>query len=291
MSRRNWTLFFLSGFLWGIPYLFIKIAVDPDTGLSPATVVFGRVLIGALILIPIAIKDRTIFDALRGIKYVAIYALCEMIGPWILIGTAEQSITSGMAGLLIATVPIWSTIMTSFYGDKSVWHRKRLFGMLVGFIGVFLLVGIESITGTSDPLAIGMVLLASIGYSYAVISVTRALPNVSGIAINGLAMAITALACLPLTLTQLPDHKVSVQAFGSVVALGIFSTGLAFAVFFAMVKEVGPARASLVTYLNTAFAVVLGVIILSEPLTVGIIIGLPLVLLGSYLASRKEATV
>jgi drug/metabolite transporter (DMT)-like permease len=181
--------------------------------------------------------------------------------------------------------------MTSFYGDKSVWHRKRLFGMLVGFIGVFLLVGIESITGTSDPLAIGMVLLASIGYSYAVISVTRALPNVSGIAINGLAMAITALACLPLTLTQLPDHKVSVQAFGSVVALGIFSTGLAFAVFFAMVKEVGPARASLVTYLNTAFAVVLGVIILSEPLTVGIIIGLPLVLLGSYLASRKEATV
>ncbi len=291
MTRRNWGLFFLSGLLWGIPYLFIKVAVDPTDGFSPATVVFGRVVIGAFILIPIAIKDRTIFDAIRGIKYVGIYALFEMIGPWILIGTAEQSISSGMAGLLIATVPIWSTLLTAFHGDRSVWQKKRIIGILVGFIGVFLVVGIESITGSSDPLAIGMVLLASMGYSYAVISVTRALPNVSGIAINGLAMVITAIACLPLTLTQLPDHPVSLEAVGSVVALGIFSTGLAFAVFFAMLKEVGPVRASLVTYLNTSFAVVLGVIILSEPLTAGIIFGLPLVLLGSYLASRKDASI
>ena len=291
MTRRNWALFLLVGFLWGIPYLFIKIAVDKETGFSPATVVFGRVLIGAIILIPIALRDRSIFDSIRGIKFVALYALLEMIGPWILIGTAEQSISSGLAGLLVASVPIWSTIISSFYGDKTVWHKKRLFGMMIGFVGVFLLVGIESITGSSDPVAIGMILLASIGYAWAVIMITRALPNVSGIAINGVAMVITGIFYAPFAIVQWPTHTIAPQAIGSVLALGVFSTGFAFAVFFKVMKEIGPTRASLVTYLNTAFAVVLGVLILSEPLTIGIVVGLPLVLIGSYFAGRKNQTV
>ena len=287
MSRRNLILFLLAGFLWGIPYLFIRVAVDPETGFSPAIVVFIRVFIGALILIPISIYDKSLFVAIKGWKYIAVYALFEMVIPWILIGTAEQSISSGLAGLLVASVPIFSTIIASMYGDKSVWHPRRLFGMAIGFLGVFLLVGIESFTGSSDPIAIFMMLGASVGYAYAVIYITRKMPGVSGVAINAIAMAITALFYSPALFLLWPDHKISLSATYSVIALGIFSTGIAFAVFFTVMAEIGPTRASLVTYMNTAFAVVLGVLILSEPLTIGIIVGLPLVLIGSFLASRK----
>jgi drug/metabolite transporter (DMT)-like permease len=287
MSRRNLVLFILVGFLWGIPYLFIRVAVDPETGFSPAIVVFMRVFIGALILLPIAIYDKSFFIAIKGWKYIAVYALFEMVIPWILIGTAEQSISSGLAGLLVASVPIFSTIITSLHGDKSVWHPRRLFGMGVGFLGVFLLVGIESFTGSSNPISILMMLGASIGYAYAVIFISRKLPGVSGVAINGIAMAMTAIFYSPALLLLWPDRAIGTTAIYSVIALGVFSTGIAFAVFFTVMAEIGPARASLVTYMNTAFAVVLGVIILSEPLTIGIIVGLPLVLVGSYLASRK----
>jgi len=289
MSRRNLILFILAGFLWGIPYLFIRVAVDHETGFSPAFVVFSRVFIGALILVPIAIYDKSIFAAIKGWKYIAVYALFEMAIPWILIGTAEQSITSGLAGLLVASVPIFSTIIASIYGDKSVWHPRRLFGMAIGFLGVFLLVGIESFTGSSDPVAIFMMLGASVGYAYAVIYITNKMPGVSGVAINAIAMAMTALLYSPALFLAWPDHQVSQSAIYSIIALGIFSTGIAFAVFFTVLAEIGPTRASLVTYMNTAFAVVLGVLILSEPLTIGIIVGLPLVLIGSYLASRKTS--
>ena len=289
MSRRNLILFILAGFLWGIPYLFIRVAVDPETGFSPAIVVFIRVFIGALILIPISIYDKSLFTAIKGWKYIAVYALFEMVIPWILIGTAEQSISSGLAGLLVASVPIFSTIITSMYGDKTVWQPRRLIGMAVGFLGVFLLVGIESFTGSSDPVAILMMLGASVGYAYAVIYITRKMPGVSGVAINSIAMAMTALFYSPALFVLWPDHQISQSAVYSVIALGIFSTGIAFAVFFTVMAEIGPARASLVTYMNTAFAVVLGVMILSEPLTIGIIVGLPLVLIGSYLASRKAS--
>ena len=287
MSRRAWFLFILVGFLWGIPYLFIKVAVDPDNGFSPAAVVCLRTAIGAAILIPLAMRQGQLGAAIRGIKYVAPYALLEMIGPWILIGTAEQKISSGLAGLLIASVPIWATIFASMRGDKTVWHHKRLMGIVVGFIGLIAVVGFESIKGSSDPLSIAMVLVAAIGYSYAVMMVQGALPHVSGIAINAVAMAITAIFYLPLTIIQWPTHEISSQAINAIIGLGVLSTGAAFVAFFALAAMIGVARGSLVTYLNTAFAVVLGVIILDEPFTTGMALGLPLVLIGSYFASRK----
>jgi drug/metabolite transporter (DMT)-like permease len=289
MSRRGWFLFILVGFLWGVPYLFIKIAVDPDNGFSPAAVVCLRTAIGAAILIPLAIRQGQLGAAIRGIKYVAPYALLEMIGPWILIGTAEQKISSGLAGLLIASVPIWATIFASMRGDKTVWHHKRLLGIVVGFIGLIAVVGFESIKGSSDPLSIAMVLVAAIGYSYAVMMVQGALPHVSGIAINAVAMAITAIFYLPLTIIQWPTHEISNDAINAIIGLGVLSTGAAFVAFFALAAIIGVARGSLVTYLNTAFAVVLGVVILDEPFTTGMAIGLPLVLIGSYFASRKPA--
>ena len=211
--------------------------------------------------------------------------------PWILITNAEKKISSGLAGLLIATVPIWSTIFASMNGDKTVWHSKRLVGIAVGFVGLVGLVGYESIFGNSDPLSIAMMLVTAMSYSYAVNMISIKLPEVSGIAINGLAMVFTAIVYLPFMIAQWPAaNTVSTESALSLVALGIFCTALAFISFFIVMKEIGPARASIGTYVNTAVAVVLGVLILSEPLTLGIIIGLPLVMIGSFLASRKPAT-
>lgn len=287
MSRRGWVLFLLCGFLWGIPYLLIRIAVREY---SPACVVFSRVAIGALILIPIAMRQGTLRRALGGYKYVALYAITEIIGPWFLITRAELNISSGLAGLLVATVPIWSTLFASLAGDKTVWHHKRLIGILVGFVGVIALVGIESFTGHSSIWAILAVLLAALGYGFAPNTIAKNLPGVSAIAINAIAMTMAAIVYAPFAYMQWPHGDVATKSLLSLIALGIFPTAVAFIVFFAIVDEIGTARASLVTYVNTAFAVFLGVLLLSEPITTGMIVGLPLVLVGSYLASKKPST-
>lgn len=286
MTRKSWIHFGIVGFLWGIPYLLIKVAV---ADIPPPLIVAGRTFIGAAILIPIAMKKNTFKDAIKGIKYVAPYAVLEMVGPWILITNAEKEITSGLAGLLIATVPIFSTIFSSMRGDHTVWQPKRIFGLVVGFVGIVALVGIESITGSSNPKAIAMVILASIMYAYAVLMITTNLPGVDGIAINGVAMAITSLIYTPIAIAMWPTNHVSFNAIAALIALGIFSTAIAFMLFFIVIVEIGPARGSLTTYVNTAIAVVLGIIILGEPITLGIIVGLPMVVLGSFLASRKSS--
>ena len=285
MSRKSLIYFGIVGVLWGIPYLLMKVAVEE---FPPAAIVAGRTLIGAAILIPVAVYRKRFNGAVLGYKYVALYALMEMIGPWILISTAEKKIDSGLAGLLVSTVPIFSTIIISIRGDHTVWQFKRIFGIVVGFVGLILVVGIESLTGNSDPASIAMMILASMGYSYAVIMITTNLPLVDGIAINGLAMAITCVFWTPLAIAQWPS-SISFEPAMSLIALGVLSTAFAFILFFKVLAELGPARSSLVTYVNTAVAVVLGVVILKEPVTIGIIVGLPLVLAGSYMASRKTS--
>ena len=284
MSRKSLFYFLLVGFLWGIPYLLMKVAVEE---IPPSAIVAGRTLIGAAILIPVALYRKTFKGAVLGFKYVAFYALLEMIGPWILISTAQKKIDSGLAGLLISTVPIFAAIITSLRGDHSVWQFKRMFGIVVGFIGLIAVVGIESFSGNSHPASIAMMILAAMGYSYAIIMVTTNLPLVDGIAINGLAMAITSIFWAPLAIAQWPA-QITIKPALSLIALGVLCTALAFLIFFKLLAEIGPARGSLVTYLNTSVAVVLGVIVLDEPITIGLIVGLPLVLIGSYLASKKS---
>ena len=285
MSRRNWFLFIFVGFLWGIPYLLIKVAVDE---LSPAVIVFSRVAIGSLILIPMAMRLGSLMPAIKAWRYVIPYAIGEMVGPWILITAAEEKMSSGLAGLLVATVPIWATLIASMHGDKTVWQSKRLIGILIGFIGIVLVVGIESFSGRQSIVAIFMILVAAIGYAWAVTMVTTKIPHIEPISINAVAMVFTSIFYLPFVLTQWPSHSISSDAVWAVLALGVFSTGIAFAIFFTLIADIGPTRASLVTYWNTAIAVVLGVLILSEPLTVGIRIGLPLVMLGSWLVNRRQ---
>jgi len=284
MSRRAWGHFLLVGFLWGIPYLLMKVAVED---LPPAAIVAGRTAIGAAMLIPFAIYQQTIRGALIGYKDVAIYAAMEMALPWVLITTSEKKISSGLAGLLVATVPIWATLFTAMKGDKSVLHSKRIFGIFIGFVGMVALIGIDALKSALDIPSVLMVIAASILYAAAVMRVTEKLPGVNGIAINGLAMAMTCVLYLPIAWGTWPHQSVSTNALLSLAALGIFSTGFAFVFFFKLLDELGAARSSLVTYLNTAFAVVLGIVVLNEPITLGVAIGLPVVLYGSYLASRK----
>jgi len=287
MSRRNWFLFIFVGFLWGIPYLLIKVAVEE---LSPTIIVLSRVVIGSAILIPMAMRRGSLMPAIKAWRYVIPYAIGEMIGPWFLITAAEEKMTSGLAGLLVATVPIWATLIASLHGDKTVWQSKRLIGILIGFIGIVLVVGIESFSGRQSIVAIFMILIAAIGYAWAVTMVTSKIPHIEPISINAVAMVFTVIVYLPSLFLYMPDKVPSTEALGSVIILGLFPTALAFILFFQLIKDIGTARGSLVTYLNTAFAVMLGVIILNEPFTLGIAIGLPLVLIGSYFASRKTTT-
>jgi drug/metabolite transporter (DMT)-like permease len=287
MTRKHLGQFIFVGFLWGVPYLFMRVAVRE---FDPSVVVFGRVVIGAAILFPIAIRRGVVKETLRGFKWILAYAIFEMCGPWYLITHAETKINSGLAGLLVATVPIWSTIYSSLAGDKTVWHAKRLMGIIIGFIGLVLIVGIETISGSADVFSVFQTVLAAILYSTAMAIILKGMPNGDGVAINAIAMAITAIIFAPAALTSLPTEMPSLNATASLIGLGVLSTGVAFMIYFTLIKEIGQARGSLVTYLNTAFAVVLGVIILGEPLTIGILTGLPLVLLGSYFASRKPVT-
>ena len=287
-SRKSLGLFLLVGVLWGVPYLFIKIAVAE---FSTPMVVFSRVLIGALILLPIAIKQGAIAPAKKYWKLIVVYAILEMVGPWYLITTAEKSITSGLAGLLIATVPIWATLLASASGDTTVWHSKRLFGLVIGFIGVFALVGVDALHGATDLAGVLMVLLSAFLYAFATNMISTKAPEVPGIAISGISMAITAVIfAVPAALT-FPTETPSLKATSSLIGLGAICTAAAFYYFFKLLAQVGSARASVVTYVNTAVAIGLGVILIDEPLTLGIFIGFPLVLVGSYLASRKNLPV
>ena len=284
MSRRGWALFALIGALWGVPYMFMKVAVEE---LSTPVIVFSRLAIGALLLIPLAIYQGSLTKALPYWRYILFYAILEMVGPWFLITNAQHDLPSGVVALLVATVPIWATLFAHHTGDSTAAHRTRIFGITIGLLGIALLVGIESVRDISNIRALVQVLFASVLYAWAVNMVSRKVPGVSGIAINGLAMTFATLIYLPFALTHLPEQAPSAQALFSTIGLGVLCTAMAFWIFFLVLDEIGPARASLVVYPNTAVAVVLGIIVLREPLTLAIAIGLPMVLIGSYFASRK----
>lgn len=284
MTRRGWGLFALVGALWGVPYLFMKVAVEE---LSTPLIVFARVLIGALVLIPLAFYKKTLAPALKYWKYILLYAVLEMVIPWSLITSSQRDLSSGVVALLVATVPIWATFFAHYSGDTTAAHRTRIFGIAIGLLGIALIVGIESLNDVANIFALFSVLVAAFSYAWAVNMITSKAPDASGIAINGIAMAISTAIFAPFALTNLPKSTPSSDAILATIGLGVLCTAIAFWIFFKVLDEIGPARASLVVYPNTAIAVVLGIILLDEKLTLAIAIGLPLVLVGSYYASRK----
>jgi drug/metabolite transporter (DMT)-like permease len=288
MTRKSWGLFLATGFLWGIPYLFIKIAVDPG-GFQPGFLVFARVSLGAIFLIPLAVKRGLLQEAMKYFRWILLYSIIELVGPWYFLSSGERHVSSGLAGLLIATVPFWSTIAASILGDKTVWQSHRILGMVIGFVGVILVVGLESLRGKNSGSSIALILLAALGYAIAPIMIRRKAPTLNGLAINSVAMLITAIIYIPVGIIQFPHALPNAKSIWSLIILGVFPTAIAFVLFFQVIVSIGPTRASMITYINTAVAVLLGILVLNEPLTLGIGLGLPLILIGSYLSGKKSS--
>lgn len=292
MSRRALLMFLIAGTAWGMPYLFIKVAVED---FSTWTIVFVRVVIGAAVLIPIAIKRNVWKPALKAWPWVLAYAVLEMVVPWFLITEAERVINSGLAGLLIATVPFFGLLIGLLYQkDKSLMHPKTLMGLAVGFGGVILLVGIDALNGSTSLPHVLMIIASAALYAVAPVVVSTKIPNVSAFAVNGMAMAIVAVVYAIPAAFSLPKEiaaEPQIESWLALIGLGVICSAVAFVAFFALMKEIGNSRATLVTYMNMAVAVLLGILILAEPITAGILIGFPLVLIGSYLATKKHAGV
>lgn len=284
VSARAWMLYGAMAVLWGIPYLLIKESVD---SLSPAAIVAGRTLLGAAILLPIALHRRTLRPALKLWPWVLAFGAIEMAGPFFLLGHAEQTLPSGLTGLLVATVPLFAAGIALARGDRSMLSPPRALGLAIGFAGVVVIVAGPGLA-VADPatalVAVGEVLLVALLYATAPFIVATRLADVPSLGTITLSLSVVGLAYLPFAL--LTQHEVPTLRSGlSLAALGVFCTALAFLAFFALIGEVGPARAPLFTYVNPIVAILLGVIVLGESLSLGLLIGFPLVLIGCWLAA------
>jgi drug/metabolite transporter (DMT)-like permease len=278
----------LAGVFWGLPYFFIVWALE---SFSTPTIVFARTLLGALILIPYAIKVGGIKPALKAWPYVVLFAVLEMVVPWWLITEAGKHISSGLSGLLVATVPFFAVaILAIFLKDRTALRPVPLTGMIIGFGGVVALVGVDSFLGNIQPLWVGAVVLGSIGYAVAPIMANIKISHVPTSGVIGLSMGLVAILYTPAALAELPTElaaEPTVDAWIALVVLGVVCSALAFVIFFELLKEIGPAKASLITYLNTAVALLLGTLFLAEPVTPGLLVGIPLISLGLYLSAKK----
>lgn len=269
--------------LWGIPYLFIKEAVD---SFSPPAIVAGRTLIGALILLPIALHRRALRPALKLWPWVLAFGAIEMAGPFLLLGHAEQTLPSGLTGLLVATVPLFAAIIAFTRGDKGILRPARATGLVIGFAGVAVIVAGPGLAagGATSLVAVGELLIVAVCYAIAPFIVATKLKDVPPLGSITLSLAAVGLFYLPIGM--LTQHEApTTRSTVSLVALGVLCTALAFMAFFALIAEVGPARAPLFTYVNPVVAIVLGTILLGEELSVGLVIGFPLVILGCWLAA------
>lgn len=281
-SRRGWLLFAAMCLLWGVPYLFISIAVE---SFSPPAIVAGRTLIAALLLLPFAIRSGALKAALRLWPWVLAFGLVEMAGPFVLLGHAEMTLPSGMTGLLVATVPLFAALIALGGGDRGVLRPARAIGLIVGFIGVAIVVaGPGLFGGEISLLAAGEVLLVAVLYAIAPFIVARKLSDVPSMGTITLSLLMIGILYLPLGL--LTQHEVpTLPSVWALIALAVICTAAAFLVFFALIREVGPVRAPLFTYVNPVVAIVLGAIVLAEPLTPGLLIGFPLIIVGCWFAA------
>jgi drug/metabolite transporter (DMT)-like permease len=288
VSRKGLILFIACGIAWGMPYAFIAIAVDQ---FDVATIVLARCLIGAAVLIPFAIYRKAIMPALKHWRWVLVFALLEMVGPWFLITNAERTISSGLTGLLIAIVPFWGVFIAYYFlGDKSVKHPKTIFGLVIGFAGVLLLVGVDAFSANLDLLGVGAVILASLGYAIAPAVSSRTIGHLDSVGVIALSLGFVSVIYAVPGFMALPASIPTAKFDGwmSLIVLGVVCSAIAFILFFDLIKEIGSARATLITYPNTAVAFLLGILFLSEPITLGMIIGFPLVITGSYFASKRH---
>jgi len=280
MTRRGWILFLSLGLLWGMPYLLIRIAV---LEIDPLVVAGMRTLIGSLLLLPIALHRDALMPAFRRWKWLLAFTVIEISVPWVLLGHAETRLNSSTAGLLIAIVPLFAAVIVTKLGHERL-EPRRMFGLGLGFAGVALLVGLD--IHFTDLLAVGATILVSLCYAIGPIIINRKLNDVPALGVITASLILATIVYAPIAPFLWPA-KFSASAAWSVVGLGVLCTATAFLVFFALIAEVGPARATVITYVNTAVAIALGALVLDEPLTIGMAIGFPLVILGSILGTMR----
>jgi drug/metabolite transporter (DMT)-like permease len=286
VSRRSWILFGALGVIWGVPYLLIKVAME---GISPATLVFGRTAIGGLLLLPFAIRRKAIAPVLRRWRPVLLYTVVELAVPWFLLATAERRLPSSISALIVAAVPIVGAVLARTTGARERLGLVRIGGLLVGLLGVGVLVGFD--VRAADAGSVAELLVVVVGYAVGPWLFHNHLTDLPPLGIVVVSLLTCALAYLPVAIVELPAHAPAAKIIWSVVGLGVLCTATAFLIFFALISDVGPARATVITYVNPAIAVLLGVSVLNESFTSATGVGFVLILAGSVLAtwSRPRA--
>ncbi len=274
-------LFVSLGIIWGLPYLLIKVAV---ASVEPSFVVFVRVALGAAVLLPIMLARGQWRLLGAHWHWVVAFALTEITFTFLALTWAEQRISSSLAALLISAVPIVGAILAWRFGLDTHWSPRRGVGLAMGFLGVGALVGFD-VEGSSW-LAVAAVGVTVLGYAFGPIIIEKRLQGVPSLPVIGASLAINTVIYAPFAWIARPTQPVPATAWASMVVLGVLCTAIAFVILFSLISEVGAPRAQVITYVNPAVAVVLGVLVLNEPVTVGIVIGFPLVLAGSWLATR-----
>ena len=286
MTRRGWVLFAAMSLIWGVPYLLIKVAVEY---LEPAVIVFGRTSIAAVMVLILAKRSGAVRVAARYWKPVLAFAAIEMAGPWFLLTNAEKRLPSGLTGLIVACVPMVGAIAAYLLGDHHALAPLRLVGIAVGLGGVALLVAHD--LGGSDGIpwwSVAQMLLVCVGYATAPFIVARRLHDVPALGVVSISLTAVALLYAPLAWHSRPEDSPPAKVWWAVVALAVVCTGIAFIVFFALISEIGPARATLITFVNPAVAITLGAIVLDEKITIVTVAGFFLVLGGCWLATRPD---
>ncbi|MEA2637399.1 MAG: hypothetical protein QOE18_456 [Chloroflexota bacterium] len=281
VSRRGLALFIAMCVIWGIPYLLIKVSLD---GLGPVDLVFVRFVIGALVLVPIALTRVEVRPLLRRWGWIVAYTIVEMGVPWILLSDAELRISSSLSGLLVSTVPLLGVGIGLLTRSRERYGGRRLLGLVIGLAGVGVLVGFDVSSSTFG--AIAEVLGVAICYAIGPLIISRRLSDLPALGVIAASLLLAALVYAPAAITQPPHAWPSGEVIAAVATLGLVCTALAFLLFFALIAEVGPVRATVITYVNPAVAVTLGVLLLHEPFTASIAVGFVLILSGSVLGAR-----
>ncbi|ACL65086.1 protein of unknown function DUF6 transmembrane [Anaeromyxobacter dehalogenans 2CP-1] len=284
VTRRGWILFVALGVLWGIPYLLIKVAVRD---LSPASLVFLRTAAGAVLLLPFVLVRGNLRPVLARWRPIALFTFGEMAVPWLLLADAERHVTSSLAGLVIAATPLVGAVASRLSAGHEPLGARRMSGLAVGLAGVVALLGLD--LGRGDARAVAELAVVVVGYALAPRIVARRLSDLPALDVVAVSLAMCALAYAPFGIAQLPGAWPPAEAVGAVAGLGVLCTALAFTLFFQLIAEVGPVRATVVAYVNPAVAVAAGVTLLGEPFTVGTAVGFALILGGSWLATSGAA--
>ncbi len=280
MSRRGWWLFAAMSLIWGIPYLLIKVAVG---GVAPPVLVLARVGIGAALLLPIAVRRRELAALRPYWRWLALFATVEIIVPWLLLSEAETRLSSSLSGLLIASVPILVAVLSRLTGSRDKLTGTRWTGLLIGLAGVALLVG----GGASGAwTSVAEVLGVALCYATGPLIAARKLSALPPLGMTAACLAFAAVVYAPFAALTWPSAVPAGKVLAALFGLAVICTAVAFLGFFALIAEVGPARATVITYVNPAVAVVLGVLVLGEQLTISMAAAFVLILSGSVLATR-----